>query len=164
MTTPNLASHITEGARFMASPYRTGLHVGDIGDVPELPFSVICMGGYLDSNEEGYWKGHWKSGATLVGHCELLEEASEVAQTYLKRDYFVFDIPVVDNDLETEPVTFDPYEFWVLNAQGEVVLIADDLTEFQLIEGEWIAGEWILGQFKYPTGDLRKFTWLTRLF
>jgi len=158
MTIPTLASHIAEGARFIASPYRTGLHIRE--DVFAQPFSVICMGSYLDSNEEGYWK----SGATLVGHCALLEEASQIAQSYLERDNFVLNVLVNDDDTETEQVTFDPYEFWVLNAQGEVVLIADDLTDFHLIEGEWIAGEWILGQFKYPTGDSRKFTWLTRLF
>jgi len=148
MTASTLASHIAEGTRFMASPYRTGLHIGDIGDVPELPFSVICTGrSYLSCDEE-------KVGiATLVGRCALLEKASEIAQTYLKHAYFAFHIPV-----EYDPYNlryFDPEELWVLNAQGEVIHIAS---------ASFIEGKWTLGRFKYPTGDLRKFTWLTRLY
>jgi len=144
-----LISHIAEDARFIACPYRPGVDVRE--DVFAQRFSVICTGSYLDSNEEGYWK----LGATIVGHCALLEEAREIAQAYLKRDCFVFNVLVNDNDTETEQVTFDPDQFLLCNAQGEVVFIA--LAGF-------IESEWTFGRFKSPTdSDLRLFTCLTSL-
>jgi len=145
MITPTLASHIAEGARFMAYPSRWVGHPHE--DVLAQPFSVICTGSYLDSNEEGYWK----LGATIVGHSALLEEACEIARTYLKRHRFVFNVLVNDSNTEVEQVTFDPDQFLVRNTQGEFVLIASV---------GFIEDEWTLGRFKCPT-DVSQFTWLT---
>jgi len=134
MTTPTLAYRLVAGIRFIAGLYHAGVHTRE--DVLAQRFSVICTGSYEDYDEGGDWT---LLATVTVGHCALLEEAIEMARSYLKRGCFVFDHPTYDSDDDEatpilSPVNFQPNQVVVRDAQDESVLSAS----IGCAEGEWM--------------------------